>query len=265
MRIKKIIGGIKFKILHRKEKFEDRILNGKKLKVVKKTLPSKSDVDDIWFTLLAKESKNIYDVGCNVGYTSLIALTNENVEKIILIDANPEALSLAHKNIIYNGLIHKTVSFLGFVGNSMNEELDFYTVGHGAAGSVYKSHAETAASIGSSIKVKTVTLDFLISFFENIPDFIKIDVEGAEYEALKGLTNTVKSNKIKILVEMHSNKEMTMEMNAEKVIKWCESVNYNAWYMTSKEKLVDAEFVKHRGRCHFLLLHKEEVFPDYLR
>ena len=88
-------------------------------------------------------------MGCNIGQTALLALTNDNVKKVLLLHPNPEALSIANKNMIQNNFIHKTQSFLGFVSNEINNELDFYTIGYGSAGSMYSSHTETAKVIGS--------------------------------------------------------------------------------------------------------------------
>jgi FkbM family methyltransferase len=191
-------------------------------------------------------------------------LTNDNIQQVIMIDTNPEALSLANKNVINNNYIHKTKSFLGFVSDKNDEEIDFYTVGHGSAGSMFKSHAETAAVFGMSYKVQTVTLDTLVTFFKSIPDFIKIDVEGAEYFVLNGSKETAKSNRIKILVEMHSNEVLSMKENTDKVLSWCDEVGYVAWYLTDKQKLISSDQVKHRGRCHFLLMPLADDFPSYL-
>ena len=63
---------------------------------------------------------------------------------------------------------------------------------------------------------------------------------------------------------MHSNKEMSMKQNTEKVMDWCKEVGYSAWYLTDKQKLVDSDQVKHRGRCHFLLIPQDQTFPEYL-
>lgn len=181
-----------------------------------------------------------------------------------MVDTNAEALSLANLNVINNNFVHKTRSFLGFVSDKNDEEIEFYTVGHGSAGSMYKSHAETASILGMPYKVQTITLDSLVKHFNLIPDFIKIDVEGAEFFVLNGAEETAKSNRIKILVEMHSNKEMSMKQNTDNVLNWCKELGYEACYLSNKKKIVTSDLVQHRGRCHFLLIPKADVFPAYL-
>ena len=264
MKIKKLLSNIKHRLFHKKEEWDFVEVNGKTIKCIKNSFRKTKDTDDDWFNSLAKNATVIFDIGCNIGYTALLGLTNENVKKMLLVDPNPEALFIAHKNLIANNLIGKTSTFVSFVSDLNDKEVDFYTIGHGAAGSIYKSHAETAASLNSFIKVKTVTLDFLSSYFELIPDFIKIDVEGAEFQVLEGAKETVLKSKCKILVEMHSNQDLTMFENANNLLKWCKEVEYNAWYLTNKEILVTPEIIKKRGRCHVLLLPKNNFFPSYL-
>ncbi|HRE79339.1 MAG TPA: FkbM family methyltransferase [Flavobacterium sp.] len=264
MKLKKVVSAIITKLKYKKQKFLYFEFNGKMLKVIKGTFSEKKDSDEVWFNALAQNSSIFFDVGCNIGKTALIALTHDKIEQVVMIDTNSEALNFANLNVINNNFIHKTRSFLGFVSDKNDEELDFYTVGHGSAGSMFKSHAETASILGMSYKVHTITLDSLVQYFKLIPDFIKIDVEGAEFFVLNGAKETVKANKLKILVEMHSNKEMSMKQNTEKVLNWCNEVGYSAWYLTNKQRLIDSEPVKHRGRCHFLLIPEGDDFPTYL-
>ena len=221
-------------------------------------------MDDVWFNKLSQNSEKIFDIGCNVGYTSLVALSNDSVKRVLMVDPNPEALAMANKNVICNNYIHKTNSFLGFVSDQNDAELEFFTLGYGAAGSMYKTHAETAAAIGSSYKVQTTTIDFLADYFQWIPDFMKVDVEGAEFFVLNGAKKTVTNNPIKILVEMHSSPELSMFDNATKVLNWCREVGYTACYIRDSELLNSAEVIRARGKCHLLLLPINTPYPEYL-
>ncbi len=98
-----------------------------------------------------------------------------------------------------------------------------------------------------------------------MPNFIKIEVEGAEGLVLQGGKNLAKQTKIKFLVEMHSNADLTMEDNANLILKWCSEVGYKAYYMKTKEEIETADAIKNRGRCHLLLLEKTVDFPEYLK
>jgi methylase of polypeptide subunit release factors len=46
----------------------------------------------------------VFDVGANVGQAALIELSSATVREGILIEANPEALSIAAETIIRSGL-----------------------------------------------------------------------------------------------------------------------------------------------------------------
>lgn len=264
MKIKKTFRGLFHKLFYRKDKLISTLINEKNLRTINGTIKIKKELDTDWFLLLAKNSEIIFDVGCNIGQTAILGLTCENVKKIILIDPNSEALIKANKNLIYNNFIHKTSSYLAFVSNENDKELDFYSIGSASAGSMFKSHSETAASVGSHYKVNTVTLDYLSDYFKLIPDFIKIDVEGAESLVLEGAITIAKNNEIKILIEMHSNKELSMIENTERVLTWCKKTNYEAWYLKDNSKLVNNEQLKNRGRCHLILLPKSVDFDYFL-
>ncbi|RMF47481.1 MAG: FkbM family methyltransferase, partial [Deltaproteobacteria bacterium] len=102
------------------------------------------------------------------------------MERILLIDPNSAALSRAATNLIYNNLAGCCSFETAFVSDRSGETVPFYTVGAGAAGSMYKGHAQTAAAAGSVMQVPTTTIDALAARQSWAPDFIKIDVEGAE-------------------------------------------------------------------------------------
>ena len=94
---------------------------------------------------------------------------------------------------------------------------------------------------------------------------MKIDVEGAEALVLEGAKNLAKTTDIKILVEMHSNVDLKMEDNASKILKWCKEVGYEAWYLKTNKKMVSPEIIKHRGRCHLLLIPAKYDYLEYLK
>ena len=142
-------------------------LCGVSLNLLSGTLREKADQDDAWWFYLSKHHNSVFDVGANIGYTALLALIQDPKRQIILVDPNPKALQMAAMNIIQNNLGSRAQYLTAFVGDKLDDTVKFYTVGAGAAGSMYSSHAETASAMNSFLEVKTVTLDYIYEFYES--------------------------------------------------------------------------------------------------
>lgn len=247
-----------------RKKIRKTILN-KTFFLVKGTFRDVADYDDAWLLSLAHEARNVYDVGCNIGQASLLLLWPGRVDNIVLIDPNPLALSACAENLIFNGLSYKARFVCAFASSQAGKMIDFFTVGTGAAGSMFKNHAVTARNVGSSFQVSTTSIDSLYYQYGILPDLVKIDVEGAESLVLNGGQEIATKHKTRFFVEMHSSPELPMEDNAMKIMEWCDSTGYRPWYLKEKAILDEPRQIANRGRCHLLLLPTEMPFPVYLK
>ena len=250
--------GVCFRKIIRKQ-----ILN-KKLFLIDGTVRETADYDDAWSFALACNSEIIFDVGANIGQSSIPILCSKTIKKIVLIDPNPKALSVAAENVFLNNLSANCIFISAFASNSLGDNIDFWTIGCGAAGSVYESAAKSAKMINSCYNVPTITLDYLCEYYGLTPDYTKIDVEGAEIQVLEGAVNIAAKSQCKFLVEMHSSPELTMRKNALMILEWCDQNKYNAYYLKEHILLDGPEMIEHRGRCHLLLLPEKFDFPKYL-
>lgn len=262
---KKKIKAIIAKILRKNENLVHGILVTQKIITFPGTIRITPDQDDAWYFHLSGKYKRIFDIGANMGYTALLANIQSYTEKLLLVDPNPKALAIAAKNLIYNNLATNCTFITSFVSDQTGKEIPFYTIGTGAAGSMFMSHAESAAAINSYFMVTTTTIDKLVTQVGWYPDFVKIDVEGAESLVLNGAVELAKLQSTAIMVEMHSPKELPMINNAEKILDWCNKTNYKAWYMKEGIQLKSPEQIAHRGKCHLLLLPFNWPYPDELK
>ena len=265
MNLKKTIKALLSPIKNNGFSFVNVTLLGIKLKAVKNTMRQQVDQDDAWWFYLSKYHDVIYDIGCNIGYTATLALLQNPNRQIVLVDPNPKALQIAATNLIENGLGNRAHFMSAFVGNTLDKQIKFYTVGAGAAGSMHATHAETAASINSYMKVKTVTLDYLYDFYDMTPDLIKIDVEGAETLVMESAKKIAKGAECSFFIEMHNVAHIGMEAAGQFMLDWCKEMNYKAWYLKTGEQLKTAETIKNRGKCHLLLLPNNKIYPEYLK
>lgn len=222
------------------------------------------DYDDAWILALGFDSRVVFDVGCNVGQSTLLLLHSASVEQVVLIDPNPAALAIAAENLIRNGLSPRARFVCAFASETAGANVILHTIGTGSAGSMYATHAKTASTLGQSIRVPTTSLDQLSQYFSLHPDLVKVDVEGAEHLVLKGATAVASRQTTRFLVEMHSSPELPMRDNAARIIDWCGDNGYRAWYLKEKCELSGEEMIASRGRCHLLLLPAAMPFPEYL-
>lgn len=135
------------------------------------------------YSNVVKKDYLIFDIGGNRGNHSLIFLML-GVKKIILLEPNPDLIYSLKKRfkgknveIINNGVSSKRGFF-------------YFNILEDSGHSTFVEYCEKEV-LKRRIKVKTIRLSDLIKKY-GIPDFIKIDVEGFEWEVLKTLTKKVK-------------------------------------------------------------------------
>lgn len=132
-----------------------------------------------------------FDIGANIGKWSLANL-DDNVTKIIAVEASP----LTFKKLKNNTEKYSKILCLNYaVCNSDEEFIDFYNCRVDTISTLNKDWLSSDKSRFNNynyttIKCKTITLDKLVETY-GIPDLIKIDVEGGEFNCISSLTKKV--------------------------------------------------------------------------
>ena len=132
-----------------------------------------------------------FDIGANIGKWSLSNIDNSN--KIIAIEASPDTFKKLLCNTNHN---NKIVPLNYAVCNSDEEFIEFYNCNADTLSTINKDWLDSEKSRFYNqynyniIKCKTIKIDKLIQEY-GIPELIKIDVEGGEFECLTSLTQKV--------------------------------------------------------------------------
>lgn len=157
-----------------------------------------------------KEEDIVIDVGAHIGPYTLIASKRVGLNgKVIAIEADPDNFNILNRNIRLNKLTN--VIPLNYAVYSKEGKIKLYLPNSHEHSSYTKYNtvmSDRAVGETKFVEVKANTLDYLLLSndikHEDI-NWIKIDVEGAELEVLKGATNVLsKSKHISLLIEIHN-------------------------------------------------------------
>jgi len=163
--------------------------------------------DEIIEHFSPKEGDIVVDVGAHIGKYTIIASkrVGEN-GKVIAIEAHPGNYEMLNRNIKLNGLTNVTT--LNYAVYSKPTNMKLYTYREGASGTGHNSIMFDKLFTEYREKFVEVNADTLNHILQSNGiseiNWLKIDVEGAEFEVLKGATNILsKSKDIAILLEIH--------------------------------------------------------------
>jgi len=146
-----------------------------------------------------KPGSTFIDIGANFGlHTMLAAHYAGESGKVYAFEPVPANNSLLRRNLVLNGFSDRCEVFACALAGEGGHEIEM-TVEPGLS---------PAASLrenfhGEKIKVPVRTLDDCLPADAPIPDLVKIDVEGAEHEVLKGAVKTLRKGP-DLLIEVHS-------------------------------------------------------------
>ena len=246
-------------------KYETRKILNNNYKVIRGTIRSKADYDEGWILFLSSKSKVVFDIGCNVGYSTLLISQSENVNNIVVVEPNPLSLSIAAENLILNDLVSNVVFIPKAAYGKSGHKIQLWTMpGPFAAASTNINFSKSGAIANNCIDVETITLDDIAETYNLWPDLVKIDVEGVEHSVLQGSSKIAKKMGTKFLVEVHSCDSLSIVENTEKILDWCKVNNFIAYYLCEHIELIDSKIIERRGRYHLLLMHRDDQYPDGL-
>ncbi|MFL6400133.1 MAG: FkbM family methyltransferase [Nitrososphaeraceae archaeon] len=149
----------------------------------------------------------VIDVGAHIGKYTIIASKRIGANgKVIAIEAHPVNYEMLNRNIKLNGLTNVTT--LNYAVYSKETKLKLFLPDDKLNHTIYNTLIPSRAKDEEKfIQVNANTLDNLLQK-NGMPqevNWIKIDVEGAELEVLKGAHDIIsRSNNIAVFIEVHN-------------------------------------------------------------
>lgn len=161
------------------------------------------------------------DIGANFGLHAMLAAHYVGpTGQVIAFEPVPENLRLLHRNLKLNDFDSRCEIFACALTAEGGSEVEM-TIEPGLSPAA--SLAENFA--GEKIRVQTRTLDACLDRDTPTPSLIKIDVEGAEHDVLKGASETLKKSP-DLLIEVHTFALPSFESSPEKLSQYLAEFGY---------------------------------------
>ncbi len=200
----------------------------------------------------------LFDIGANRGDATLVALQKDY--DVIAVEPAPRVFGQLLKNFIYNP---RVTPLRYAVSNTDYDLIEFYECVEDGLSTLNKEWLTNEAMpyYGKeyrTVKATTITIDTLADKF-GVPDLIKIDVEGAEWSALRGMQR--KYSKLTMEWTFETLTEQKKQMDYMYKLGYR---NYSAQYIVNHLQEPENWFILQPNNKHELLTFHQMTSDDWI-
>lgn len=185
----------------------------------------------IYLNNFLKNDMVFIDIGANQGEFSLFAASKLIKGKVISFEPVGYQYNMLKKNIELNNFNNVEINKFGL--SNRTESLPIYTSSnsdlhsgvHEGLSTLFKS--ESRSELQETVQLKV--FDEIYFEFLNRLDFVKIDIEGAELFALKGMIKTLSKFKPDILIEISEETFKAAGYDVKEMLNFLDSLNYKPY------------------------------------
>lgn len=186
-----------------------------------------------YFLEFISDGATLFDIGANNGYYSLLATASAKDVKVFAFEANPKLVDQLHHVLDMNSLNKQIKVISGAVSDVEGDvQLDFSDVSHQGKGHIVKQ----VNGYNNLTTVPALIIDSWmdINHIEHV-EIVKIDVEGAEMNVLKGMTRCLETQAVDIiLIEVHADTLPAFGTSSTEVFDYLEKYNYQLRILPSE-------------------------------
>lgn len=200
-------------------------------------------LEDRFLFSLDFSGMTVYDIGAHIGtFTMFFARRVGNLGRVLSFEPNSSSYRTLKKHVKINGFSNVETLDIGIGAHRETRQL-LYVPQSSGTGSMKRSIQMSLSKSCTRVKSTVVQVDTLDNCIEthnlSEPDFVKIDVEGMEYDVLLGMSKTLDVRKPFLFIELHGVSETSKIANSKKLIDYLKPFGY-ALYHVESNAMIDA-------------------------
>jgi FkbM family methyltransferase len=213
------------------------------------------EFDDFKMILkLIKDGQVILDIGGNIGFHAVSLGSEFPNAKVYSFEPIPKTFAYLKKHVEANGLKNVQVFNHGFSDSEKDLVFYFYPEGSGNASSANLSERTDAEKITCHVSV----VDKFVKEKNLKVDFIKCDVEGAEFFVFKGAEQVLKEQRPIVFAEILRKWSRKFGYEPNEIFDFFSGLNYQAYVVRGSELVKFGKMTEDTMETNFFFLPKEK-------
>jgi FkbM family methyltransferase len=201
------------------------------------------------------------DIGANIGYFSLLSATVSPSVKVISFEPVKDLFQKMNENLSING--SKNIVAINAAIGEMNEQRELYLSTPDNLG--MSSFHQPENYSGRKEKVEVIAFDdwFKTSGLTKI-DLIKLDVEGSELAALKGMNAVLEKQKPALIVEINPQTLSLFGVKPLNIYNYLNQFSFDGFLISENGRLEHLNSYEVNQTINVLFIHndKKNEYPE---
>ena len=192
-----------------------------------------------------KKNETLVDIGANIGYVTLLLSQKCSDGKVISIEPSKKTFETLSYNLSLNNAKNVTALNIGLGEKEKKEKL--YQVNERNTGMNRISNNNDESLPSEEIQIRSLD-EILIELNTTSVNAIKLDVEGYEFNVLKGARKTLEKLRPKLLIEVSDHNLKEQGSTPYELFQFLFNLDYDIFVADSMERL---DLKKNFTNIHF--------------
>ncbi len=212
------------------------------------------DLLEKFYTKIIKANDSVIDVGAHTGrHTKLFSKLCGIHGQILAFEPNPVVIPWLEANL-QTSIANGVVTVLPCAVSSKNDHTSFIITNNRLEESGLKKRKYNGPTTFTEVEVDMVTLDSCSALLNGRLSYIKIDVEGNEFEVLKGARKIILEHRPVISFEFGESSYFVYDVDPSSVYDFITALNYEVYSILGNRL----------DKTLFVAASKKQSFWDYI-